>query len=131
MIGLLGAAAVAGLSLAALLPTHWVPRTGLGWENEHFHPVYFTTTIILSLASRKPYVVAIGLTTFAGVLEACQGLDARSLPRPDRRTEWRGRRHVCCHLGDPRRRAKRALPIRDYFSASRPMASVFPGRLKC
>jgi len=79
MIGLLSAAGIAGLSLATLLPTNWVPRTGLGWENEHFI-VYFATTIILSLASRKPYVVAIGLTIFAGVLEACQGLTPDRFP---------------------------------------------------
>ena len=51
----------------------WIPRTGLGWEDEHFI-IYFATTISLSLASRRPRVVAIALTMFAGVLEACQGL---------------------------------------------------------
>ena len=126
LIGLLGAAAVAGLSLATLLPTHWVPRTGLGWENEHFI-VYFTTTIILSLASRKPYVVAIGLTTFAGVLEACQGLTPDRFPDLTR-TEWRGRRHVCCHLGDPRRLGKESTADTGLLQRLSPMASVFPGR---
>src|SRR6476660_7413333 len=79
LFGVLSAAAIAGVILATLLPTNWVPRTGLGWENEHFI-VYFTTTIILSLASRKPFVVAIGLTIFAGVLEACQGLTPDRFP---------------------------------------------------
>jgi VanZ family protein len=118
LIGLLGAAAVAGLSLATLLPTHWVPRTGLGWENEHFI-VYFTTTIILSLASRKPYVVAIGLTTFAGVLEACQGLTPDRFP--DLTAALSGAVGVmsAATLVILAVWAKRALPIRDYFSASR------------
>jgi VanZ family protein len=118
LIGLLGAAAVAGLSLATLLPTHWVPRTGLGWENEHFI-VYFTTTIILSLASRKPYVVAIGLTTFAGVLEACQGLTPDRFP--DLTAALSGGVGVmsAATLVILAVWAKRALPIRDYFSASR------------
>jgi VanZ family protein len=56
-----------------------VPRTGLGWEREHFI-VYFAATIVLSLASRKPYVVATALTVFAGVLEACQGLTPDRFP---------------------------------------------------
>jgi VanZ family protein len=79
LFGLLGATAAAALALATLLPTKWIPRTGLGWKDEHFI-VYFATTIILSLASRRPYVVAIALMIFAGVLEACQGLTPDRLP---------------------------------------------------
>jgi len=79
MIGLLGATAAAALALASLLPTKWVPRTGLGWEDEHFI-VYFVTTIVLSLASRRPYVVGVALMMFAGVLEACQGLTPDRFP---------------------------------------------------
>jgi VanZ family protein len=79
LIGLLGATAAAALTLATLLPTKWVPRTGLGWEDEHFI-VYFATTIILSLASRRPYVVAVALMIFAGVLEAAQGLTPDRFP---------------------------------------------------
>jgi VanZ family protein len=79
MIGLLGATVAAALALASLLPTKWVPRTGLGWEDEHFI-VYFATTIVLSLASRRPYVVGVALMMFAGVLEACQGLTPDRFP---------------------------------------------------
>ena len=118
LFGLLSAAAVAGLILATLLPTNWVPRTGLGWENEHFI-VYFATTFLLSLASRKPYVVAIGLTTFAGVLEACQGLTPDRFP--DLTAALSGAvgvisaaSLVICVVW-----AKRALPIREYLSACR------------
>src|SRR5262245_63878357 len=118
LFGILSAAAVAGLILATLLPTNWVPRTGLGWENEHFI-VYFATTFLLSLASRKPYVVAIGLTTFAGVLEACQGLTPDRFP--DLTAALSGAVGVisaaslviCVVWG------KRASPIREYRGASR------------
>ena len=79
LIGLLGAIAATALTLATLLPAKWIPRTGLGWEDEHFI-IYFATTIGLSLASRRPYVVAIALTMFAGVLEACQGLTPDRIP---------------------------------------------------
>src|SRR6478735_4646234 len=79
LIGLLAATAAAALTLATLLPTKWIPRTGLGWEDEHFI-VYFTTTIVLSLASRRPYFVAFALMIFAGALEACQGLTPDRFP---------------------------------------------------
>ena len=79
LIVLLGAIAATALTLATLLPARWIPRTGLGWEDEHFI-IYFATTIVLSLASRRPYVVAIALTMFAGVLEACQGLTPDRFP---------------------------------------------------
>jgi VanZ family protein len=73
LVGLLGVTAAAALTLATLLPSKWVPRTGFGWEDEHFI-VYFATTMILSMASRRPCVVAIALMICAGVLEAAQGL---------------------------------------------------------
>ena len=52
--GLLGAATLAALSMAALLPTKWVPRTGLGWQVEHFS-IYFATAFVLCIAFRRPY----------------------------------------------------------------------------
>ena len=79
LIGLLGATARVALTLATLLPTNWIPRTGLGWETEHFI-VYFSATFVLSVASRRPYVVAIALMIFAGILEACQGLTPERFP---------------------------------------------------
>src|SRR6476660_1914133 len=79
LIAMLCMTAAAALTLATLLPTEWIPRTGLGWEDEHFI-VYFATTIILSLASRRPYVVAIALMVFAGVLEAAQGITPDRIP---------------------------------------------------
>jgi VanZ family protein len=70
-IGLLGATAVASLAMAALLPTKWVPRTGLGWEIEHFI-IYFGTTFALCAALRRPFLVAASLFAFSGALEALQ-----------------------------------------------------------
>src|SRR5262245_56529826 len=79
LIGVLGATAAAALALASLLPTRWVPRTGFGWEGDHFI-VYFLATMILSLASRRPCVVAAALMICAGVLEAAQGLTPDRVP---------------------------------------------------
>ena len=118
LFGVLSAAAIAGVILATLLPTNWVPRTGLGWENEHFI-VYFTTTIILSLASRKPFVVALGLTIFAGVLEACQGLTPDRFP--DLTAALSGAVGVisAATLVIFAVWARRVSPMRDYLSSCR------------
>ena len=78
LIGLLGATALAALAMATLLPTKWVPRTG-HWEVEHFI-AYFATTMILSIASRRPIIVASSLIMFAGILEALQGLTPDRIP---------------------------------------------------
>ena len=77
--GLLGATAMAALVLATLLPTKWIPRTGLGWQAEHFI-AYFVATFSLCIGSRRPIIVAVSLTMFAGILEALQGLTPDRFP---------------------------------------------------
>ena len=77
--GLLGAATLAALSMAALLPTKWVPPTGLGWQVEHFS-IYFATAFVLCIAFRRPYVVAISVVTSSAILEALQGLTPDRVP---------------------------------------------------
>jgi VanZ family protein len=79
LIGLLGAAAFAALAMAALLPTKWVPRTGLGWQVEHFS-IYFATTLVLCIAFRRPYVIAISVIVSSAILEALQGLTPDRVP---------------------------------------------------
>ena len=79
LTGLLGAAALAALAMAALLPTRWVPRTGLGWQVEHFS-IYFATTFVLCIAFRRPYVVAISVIMSSAILEALQGLTPDRVP---------------------------------------------------
>ena len=79
LIGLLGATAVASLVMGALLPTKWVPRTGLGWEVEHFL-IYFATTFALCVALRRPIMVAGSLLLFSGILEAMQNFTPDRTP---------------------------------------------------
>src|SRR6478735_7630474 len=118
LIGLLSVTAAAALTLATLLPTEWIPRTGLGWQDEHFI-VYFATTIVLSLASRRPYVVAIALMIFAGVLEACQGLTPDRFP--DVTAALSGAVGVisAATLVIFAVWARRVSPMRDYLSSCR------------
>src|SRR4029078_12351299 len=78
-IGLLGATAVASLAMGALLPTKWVPRTGLGWEVEHFL-IYFATTFALCIALRRPVLVAGSLLLFSGILEGLQNFTPDRTP---------------------------------------------------
>src|SRR6478736_9821555 len=126
MIGLLGTAAAA-LALASLLPTKWIPRTGLGWEDEHFI-VYFATTIVLSLASRRPYVVGIALMIFAGVLEACQGLTPDRFP--DLTSALSGVAGVisAASLVNFLIWARRRLPVRSYLRSCRQWLQSVPAR---
>ena len=79
LIGLLGAAAFAALAMASLLPTKWVPRTGLGWQVEHFS-IYFAMTLVLCIAFRRPHVVAISVIVSSAILEALQGLTPDRVP---------------------------------------------------
>ena len=126
LIGVLGATAMAALSpWSTLLPSKWVPRTGLGWQDEHF-VVYFATTIVLSLASRRPYVVAVALMMFAGFLEACQGLTTDRFPDFRAALSRGGRRDFRCDVGltcYPREKVIH-LMRRCYPSASSGMASA-------
>ena len=79
LLQIIGVTAIASLVLATLLPTKFIPRTGLGWENEHFL-MYFAATTILSIASRRPLLVALSLMACSGVLEALQGLTPDRFP---------------------------------------------------
>lgn len=71
LFGILGATAVASIVMAALLPTKWVPRTGLGWEFEHFS-IYLVTTFALCVALKRPLLIASSLLLFSGILEWLQ-----------------------------------------------------------
>lgn len=68
-----GVAVITLLVIAALGPTKWRPRTGLGWEIEHFVG-YFAATTILLLAWPRPLVVGGALMCVAGLLESLQAL---------------------------------------------------------
>ena len=70
---------MASLAMGALLPTKWVPRTGLGWEVEHFL-IYFATTFALCIALRRPVLVAGSLLLFSGILEGLQNFTPDRTP---------------------------------------------------
>ena len=56
---------------AALGPANWQPRTGFGWEIEHFVG-YFAVTSMFLLAWPRPLVVGGALMAVAGLLEGLQ-----------------------------------------------------------
>ena len=66
-------AALVLLAFIALGPAEWTPRSGLGWEFDHFVG-YFIFTSMFCLAWPRPLVVAGALVTFASLLEALQGI---------------------------------------------------------
>jgi VanZ family protein len=61
------------LTFLALGPASWQPRSGYGWELDHFVG-YFIFTLIFCLAWPRPLVVGIALSVFAFVLENLQAL---------------------------------------------------------
>jgi VanZ family protein len=64
-------AAMALLVFAALGPADWQPRTGLGWQIDHFLG-YFAITSIFCLAWPRPFVVGGALMGIAALLEGLQ-----------------------------------------------------------
>jgi VanZ family protein len=65
---------VAGMVLIvifALGPANWQPRTGLGWEFDHFLG-YFAITSVFCLAWPRPFAVGITLMAISALLEGLQ-----------------------------------------------------------
>jgi VanZ family protein len=67
------AAALLLLVFLALGPATWQPRSGLGWETDHFVG-YFVFTLMFCLAWPRPLVVGGALITIAMLLENLQSL---------------------------------------------------------
>ena len=59
------------LAFAALGPGKWVPRSGLGWQIDHFVG-FFAFTLLVCLAWPRALVVGGAITAFAFLLEGLQ-----------------------------------------------------------
>jgi len=59
------------LTFVALGPARWQPRSGLGWEIDHFAG-YFVITSLFCLAWSRPLIIGGALAVFAVVLEGLQ-----------------------------------------------------------
>jgi len=59
------------LAFVALGPAKWQPRSGLGWEIDHFAG-YFVITVMCCIAWPRPLVLGGALVIFAVVLEGLQ-----------------------------------------------------------
>jgi len=70
------------LVIVALGPANWQPRTGLGWEIEHFIG-YFAFTLMFCLAWPRPFIVGGALMAVAVLLEGLQAFT------PDRSSNLR------------------------------------------
>ena len=64
-------AALAVLTFVALGPATWQPRSGIGWEIDHFVG-YFVFTSMFCLVWPEPFLVGGALTAFAVLLEGLQ-----------------------------------------------------------
>ena len=59
------------LTFVALGPATWQPRSGIGWEIDHFVG-YFIFTLMFCIAWPRPLVVGGALMVFAVLLESLQ-----------------------------------------------------------
>lgn len=66
-------AALVLIVIAALGPAKWVPRSGLGWQFDHFVG-YFGLTLTVCLAWPRPLTVGGALVALAVLLEVLQAL---------------------------------------------------------
>ena len=69
-------ACVVGLVVLAFIglgPARWQPRSGIGWEIDHFVG-YCVITLVCCVAWPRPLLVGGALMLFAVVLEGLQGL---------------------------------------------------------
>ncbi len=61
------------LVIVALGPAKWQPRSGLGWQADHFLG-YFVITSMFCLAWPRPFLVGVGLMAGGALLEGLQAL---------------------------------------------------------
>ena len=66
-------AAMVILVILALGPANWTPRSGLGWEIDHFVG-YFGITLMFCFAWPRPIVIGGALMVVSGLLEGLQAL---------------------------------------------------------
>src|SRR5215212_7818812 len=71
--------AVVLLVFAALGPGKWIPRSGYGWQFDHF-VCYFAFTLTVCLAWPRALVVGGAMTAFALLLEALQAFTPDRIP---------------------------------------------------
>jgi VanZ family protein len=78
---LIGASLVLLAAMVAdtLVPVAWQVRLGLHWLIEHFL-AYFALSLLISLAWRRPLIVAVSLALLSAGLEAAQGLTSDRIP---------------------------------------------------
>jgi VanZ family protein len=67
------------LVFAALGPAKWVPRSGLGWQIDHFVG-YFAITCLFCFAWPRPVMVGAALMAIAALLEGLQAFTPDRTP---------------------------------------------------
>lgn len=66
-------AALVAFLFVGLGPAAWQPRSGIGWQVDHFAG-YFVLTLMFCVAWPRPFLVGGGLIVFAALLEALQAI---------------------------------------------------------
>ncbi len=82
LIKICSVAAFVLLAIVALGPSKLVPRSGLGWEFDHFFG-YFVVTLMFCLVWPRPLVVGGAFVVLAGLLEGLQAFTPDRTPDID------------------------------------------------
>ena len=79
MIKVCSVAAVLLLVFAALGPGKWIPRSGYGWQVDHF-VCYFAFTLMICHAWPRALIVGGAMAAFAWLLEGMQAFTPDRIP---------------------------------------------------
>ena len=82
IIKICSVAAFVLLVVVALGPSKLVPRSGLGWEFDHFFG-YFALTLMFCLVWPRPLVVGVAFVVLAALLEGLQAFTPDRTPDLD------------------------------------------------
>jgi VanZ family protein len=77
-----GVAAFVLLAVLALGPSKMVPRSGLGWEFDHFFG-YFALTLMFCVVWPRPLVIGVAFVVLAALLEGLQAFTPDRTPDLD------------------------------------------------
>jgi VanZ family protein len=111
MLKVCSIAALVVLTFVALGPATWQPRSGVGWEIDHFVG-YFAFTSMFCLSWPRPFLVGGAFTAFAVLLEGLQAF------MPDRSSYYMAAVYSACGvlaaalLAELFIRARRAVSIK-------------------
>ena len=105
-------AALILVAIIALGPAKWTPRSGLGWEIDHFVG-YFALAVLFCFTWPRPLLVGSVLVIFAGLVELLQIIP------PDRSSNIRAAFYSACGVAAAALLAELFIRAQRWFQSSK------------